>query len=103
MAGVEHGLNVPDLNGELFSVRARVVTGQMTPPDAASRISGLLIGADLRIGLGRERADVVTLIGTPALCGRFAAALASTGRETLIIDGEAAFVAGARAMMAAMA
>lgn len=99
-AGVDHAIDTPDLNAELFSVRARVVTGQMTPADAASRISGLLIGADVRIGLGRERADVVTLIGTPGLCARFALALERAGRESIVVDGEAAFVAGAGAIMA---
>lgn len=99
VAGVDHALEAPDLNAELFSVRARVVTGQMTLPDAASRISGLLIGADVRIGLGRVRADVVSLIGTPGLCERFALALQRAGREAIVLDGEAAFVAGARAIM----
>lgn len=97
--GVDHGLEQADLTAELFTTRARVLTGGMTRQDAASRISGLLIGADVRAGLGRSRADVVPLIGAPALCERFALALRRAGRETSIIDGEAAFVAGARAIM----
>lgn len=103
LEGVDHALDMPDLNAELFSVRARVVTGRMTPADAASRISGLLIGADVRIGLGRERADVVTIIGAAGSCGRYAAALQRAGRESFCIDGDTAFVAGARAIMAAIA
>lgn len=99
--GVDHSLETPDLTAELFTTRARVLTGVMSPSDAASRISGLLIGADVRTGLGRSRADVVPLIGAPALCERFALALQRAGRESLRIDGEAAFVAGARAIMAA--
>jgi 2-dehydro-3-deoxygalactonokinase len=99
--GVDHGLEQADLLAELFTVRARVVTGGMTPQDAASRISGLLIGADVRTGLGRSRADVVVLIGADGLCRRFALALERAGRESLIIDGEAAFVAGATAIMRA--
>ncbi len=102
LAGVDHGLDNADLSAELFTVRARVVTGRMTPADAASRISGLLIGADVRLGLGRVRADVVPVLGDPALCARFAMALQRAGRETLILDGEAAFVAGARAILAAL-
>ncbi|MBC7520169.1 MAG: 2-dehydro-3-deoxygalactonokinase [Sandarakinorhabdus sp.] len=100
-AGVDHGLEANDLTAELFTSRARVLTGAMTPPDAASRISGLLIGADVRTGLGRSRADVVPLIGAPALCERFAMALQRAGRESVVIDGEKAFVAGARAIMGA--
>ena len=97
--GVDHALDNPDLGAELFSARARVVTGRMTPADAAARISGLLIGADVRTGLGRGRADVVPLIGALPLCRRFAVALERAGRESVIIDGEAAFVAGAHALM----
>lgn len=99
--GVDHGLEQTDLTAELFTTRARVLTGGMSAGDAASRISGLLIGADVHTGLGRIRADVVPLIGAPALCERFALALQRAGRETTIIDGEAAFVAGARAIMTA--
>lgn len=99
--GVDHSLEQADLTAELFTARALVLTGAMTPQDAASRISGLLIGADVRTGLGRSRADVVPLIGAPALCERFALALRRAGREALIIDGDAAFVAGAMAIMQA--
>ncbi len=97
--GVDHGIEANDLTAELFTTRARVLTQGMSRPDAASRISGLLIGADVRIGLGHRRADVVPLIGTPALCERFALALQRAGRESVIIDGDAAFVAGAIAIM----
>jgi 2-dehydro-3-deoxygalactonokinase len=97
--GVDHGLEANDLTAELFTTRARVLTQGMSRADAASRISGLLIGADVRIGLGHRRADVVPLIGTPALCARFALALQRAGRESVIIDGDAAFVAGATAIM----
>lgn len=99
IAGVDHALDTPDLAAELFSARARVVTGRMTPADAASRISGLLIGGDVRIGLGRGRADVVPLIGSADLCARFQLALERAGRESVVIDGHAAFVAGAHAIM----
>jgi 2-dehydro-3-deoxygalactonokinase len=97
--GVDHALEANDLTAELFTTRARVLTQGMSRADAASRISGLLIGADVRIGLGHRRADVVPLIGAPALCERFALALQRAGRESVIIDGEAAFVAGAIAIM----
>jgi 2-dehydro-3-deoxygalactonokinase len=97
--GVDHGLEVSDLTAELFTTRARVLTAGMSRADAASRISGLLIGADVRIGLGHRRADVVPLIGAPALCEFFALALQRAGRESVVIDGETAFVAGACAIM----
>ena len=100
--GVDHALDNGDLTAELFGARAHVITGQMRPQDAASRISGLLIGTDVRTGLGRGRADVVTLVGAPALCERYAMALRRAGRESLMIDGDTAFVAGAAAVMASL-
>jgi 2-dehydro-3-deoxygalactonokinase len=96
--GVDHALDTPDLTADLFTVRARVVTGALAAADAASHISGLLIGTDVRIGLGRLRADVVPVIGTPALTARFALALNRAGRETIVVDGESAFMAGAAAL-----
>jgi 2-dehydro-3-deoxygalactonokinase len=99
VAGVDHSLEHADLTAELFTTRARVLTGRMTPADAASRISGLLIGADVRTGLGRSRSDVVPLIGATGLCQRFGLALQRAGRESIVIDGEAAFIAGARAII----
>lgn len=98
-AGVDHALTNPDLPAELFTVRARVLTGALPAAAAASYVSGLLIGTDIRIGLGRIRADVVPLIGDPLLCGRFARALERASRGAVVIDGAEAFVAGARALL----
>ena len=95
-AGVDHGLANFDLTAELFQVRARVLLGQAAREDAASYVSGLLIGNDLRIGLGRQRHDHVHVVGRPELTRLFAAALDQTGRATTQIDGEGAFVAGLR-------
>jgi 2-dehydro-3-deoxygalactonokinase len=101
--GVDHGLESNDLTAELFTTRARVLTAGMTRADAASRISGLLIGTDVRIGLGHGRADAMPLIGASGLCERFALALRRAGREAIIIDGDTAFVAGASAIMKELA
>jgi len=103
VAGVDHGLAQTDLTAELFSVRARVLLGAAPAEDASSYVSGLLIGSEVRIGLGRLRADIVPLIGTPDLTERFAIALARAGRTARIIDGEAAFIAGIRAIAGAAA
>ncbi len=103
VAGVDHALANTDLTAELFTTRARVLLGQGRAEDAASYVSGLLIGSEVRIGLGRLRADIVPLIGTPDLTGRFAVALARAGRTARIVDGEAAFIAGIRAVHGAAA
>ena len=96
--GVDHGLEYDDLTAALFTARARVLLGRAQAEHAASYVSGLLIGADLRAGLGRLRADVVPVIGSPELTVRFAAALIRAGRQPVEYDGEAAFVAGMRAI-----
>jgi len=98
--GVDHGLDNCDLTAALFTARARVLLGKLPALNAASYVSGLLIGADVRAGLGRLRADIVPVIGTPDLTARFAVALARAGRQGVEHDGEAAFVAGMRAIAA---
>ena len=94
--GVTHGLDKNDLSAELFSVRARVLLGQAPREEAASYTSGLLIGTDLRIGLGEGGDDDVVVMGRPELTSLFAAALRVAGRGAREVDGEQAFLAGCR-------
>lgn len=101
--GVDRGLEATDLTAELFAVRARVILGKAAAVHAASYISGLLIGSDVRIGLGRIRADVVAVLGERALTARFAAALTRAERNVVERDGDTAFVAGMKAIRGAMA
>ena len=102
LAGVDHALANTDLTAELFAARARVVLGLREAAHAASYVSGLLIGSDVRTGLGRLRADVVPVLGAPALTARFAAALVRAGRIAAEHDGDAAFVAGMVAIAEAL-
>jgi 2-dehydro-3-deoxygalactonokinase len=102
LAGVDHALASTDLTAELFSARARVVLGRAEIAHAASYVSGLLIGSDVRVGLGRLRADVVPVLGSPVLTARFAAALARAGRIAVEHDGDAAFIAGMIAIREAL-
>jgi 2-dehydro-3-deoxygalactonokinase len=92
--GVDHGLGACDLTAELFQIRARVLLGDAAREDAASYASGLLIGADLRAGLGRTRHDVVHVVGRPDLTALYAAALDQTGRTAQRLDGDRAVLAG---------
>ncbi|HUE79978.1 MAG TPA: 2-dehydro-3-deoxygalactonokinase [Sphingomicrobium sp.] len=94
-AGVRRGLESDDLQAELFSVRARVLLGKSAREDAAPYTSGLLIGGDVRIGLGSPAAPVVVM-GRPELTELYAAALAIAGREAVELDGEQCFLAGAK-------
>jgi 2-dehydro-3-deoxygalactonokinase len=95
-AGVRHGLERDDLTAELFSVRARTLLGKAPREDASAYVSGLLIGADVKIGLPLAGDGEIVAMGRPELTRLFEAALAVAGREARAVDGEAAFLAGIR-------
>jgi len=97
-AGVRHGLEHDDLTAELFAVRARSLLGKARREDAPSYASGLLIGTDIRIGLRDAGEGEIAVMGRPELTGLFAAALKVADRDAREIDGEAAFLAGIRAL-----
>jgi len=91
----QEALGTDALSAELFSVRARVLLGQAKKEDAAAYTSGLMIGADVRIGLSLPTSAQVTVIGRPELTRLYAAAVAEAGREAVEVDGEQCFLAGA--------
>jgi 2-dehydro-3-deoxygalactonokinase len=95
-AGARHGALHDDLPAELFSVRARVLLGKAQAVDAASYVSGLLIGSDIRIGLAGAAAESVVVMGRPDLTVLYTAALAEVGRAAVELDGEQSFVFGIR-------
>ena len=95
-AGVRHGLEQDDLTAELFSVRARTLLGKAPREEAGAYVSGLLIGADLKIGLSLAVDGEIVAMGRPELTALFRAALAVAGRPAREVDGEAAFLAGVR-------
>jgi 2-dehydro-3-deoxygalactonokinase len=101
-AGVLHGLSDEDLTAELFSVRARVLLGQARRVDAASYTSGLLIGTDLRTGLRQAADGEIAVMGRPELTSLYAAALRYAGYRAREVDGEEAFLAGAKALAETM-
>ena len=82
------------LPAELFSVRARVLLGQAKKEDAASYLSGLLIGTDVRIGLTLPTGARVVAMGRPELTRLYAAAIAEANRDWVELDGEQCFLAG---------
>ena len=94
--GVRAGLSGDVLTAELFSVRARVLLGKAPREEAASFTSGLLIGADLRFGLQFAGDTEIVVMARPELSRLYAAAAAVAGRNAREIDGETAFLAGAR-------
>jgi 2-dehydro-3-deoxygalactonokinase len=95
-AGVRHGYGEDDITAELFSVRARFLLGKAGRGDSAAYASGLLIGADLKIGIRMAGDAEPVIMGRPELTRLYAAALAACGRGGREADGEDAFLAGAR-------
>ena len=84
-----------DLLHLLFSTRSRVVTGQMPKADAASYLSGLVLGKD--IGSARALLDLkgqVQLICTPGLAALYAKVLQAYDLTSAVIDGDEAALAG---------
>ena len=88
------GLGHGEIQAELFAVRARVLLGQARREDACSYTSGLLIGSDVRIGLGDSEPGEVVVMGRPELTELYAAAIREAGSKALELDGERSFLAG---------
>lgn len=97
-AGVGRGLEGHALSAELFSVRAGVLLGARRKEDATDFTSGLLIGTDVAVGLREAAAGDIFVMGRPELTRLYSAALDLAGRRAVEIDGEAAFLAGIKAI-----
>ena len=92
--GIRHGLASSGLTSDLFSVRARVLLGQSRREDAASYTSGLLIGADLRVGLAIAADAQIFVMGRPELTRLYVLGLEEAGKSSREVDGDDAFLAG---------
>ena len=95
-AGVRQSLDRQMLPAQLFGVRAGVLLDQMKEEDAASFVSGLLIGADVHIGMSFPFAARIVIMGRPELTRLYAAAVGVADRDAIELDGEQCFLAGAR-------
>jgi 2-dehydro-3-deoxygalactonokinase len=92
--GARQGIANGTPAADLFSVRARVLVGELAARDAGAFASGLLIGADVRIGLAQAACAEIVVIGSPRLAALYRAALGEAGHVARVVDGEAAFLAG---------
>lgn len=100
-AGLEAAGEGDALAARLFTVRSRVVGGDMPKTAARSYLSGLLIGADVAAGpglLGVEGGSTVALLGDERLCGLYHRALRRRGVATSVHSGEDAVLAGLKAL-----
>ena len=80
----------------LFPIRAHDLLSGFGPGEAAARLSGLLIGADVAHGIAEEGG--IHIVGGDRLARLYARALDTVGRKTTIYDGDALAVAGLHAM-----
>lgn len=100
-AAFERGVVLARDNAEhlphlLFSARARKLIPDHDYGDAASYLSGLLIGADVHAALRSFDAEAlpIEIIGSSLLCERFALTLEIFGYGSVCHEGDAAALAG---------
>jgi 2-dehydro-3-deoxygalactonokinase len=101
--GLEAAGDGSALAARLFTARARVVGGgDLKPQGVRSFLSGLLIGAEVASTpalLDAGPTSPIVLIGDATLCAAYAAAMAHVGLQSQVFDGEAAVLAGLKAII----
>jgi 2-dehydro-3-deoxygalactonokinase len=90
--GVEASADA-DLLAMLFGVRAASVLGRRAAGEAAAYVSGLLIGSDCRARLTQPR-QTVHLLAEGLLARLYTVAITIVGGQGVLVDSQAAFVAG---------
>jgi 2-dehydro-3-deoxygalactonokinase len=81
-----------DLLGSLFGVRPASLLNLRPQSDAASYVSGLLIGADCRAHV--QAGETVYLLDDGLIGALYARAIAAVGASAHRIDSHSAFIAG---------
>ena len=89
-AGVARSADPGGLLHHVFGVRALVLAGRLTEPEAPAYLSGILIGHEVRAALATTQGGVVQIIGAPDLTALYAKAISACGGYAERHDGEAA-------------
>lgn len=93
--GVDAGLSHPEkIMARLFSLRAEGLLSNLGKDAAFSRLSGLLIGAELTAAKPYWLGQAVRLVGAETLSGHYARALSAQGVTAQILDDTACSIAG---------
>ncbi len=89
------------LSHQLFGARARVVCGDLPATQARAYLSGLLVGAELRDGLGLQANHhaPLYLIGSPALAQRYQDGAALLGAPTQVLDARSLYLQAVCALL----
>lgn len=99
--GIARGSAGAGLAASLFETRAAQLLDGRGAAWAGAFLSGLLIADEARAALALAGAPPgVTLIGDPALCARYTAALKAGGLAARTLDGDACALAGLRRLAA---
>ncbi len=97
LQGVNDVFAVPDsFVAHLFALRAEGLLHGLGAVEAYSRLSGLVIGAELASVQGLWAGSEVALVGGGALTQLYAKALAAKGVATEIVSGDEMVIAGLR-------
>ncbi|GAB0113989.1 2-dehydro-3-deoxygalactonokinase [Acidisoma sp. C75] len=90
-AGLARSGDAGGLLRHLFGVRSLGLFGRLSESAAASYLSGLLLGHEVRAALAAEpEAEAVVLIGDTKLCDLYGQAIAFCGRVSRTLAAEAA-------------
>lgn len=103
--GLDRAMGGAALTHLLFEARSRRLLDGLSPQDALSMLSGLIIGSDVAgglTGLGDGLDGPVILVGGPALTDAYAAALSRAGRDAVRLDGDALALSGLLSIHAAL-
>jgi 2-dehydro-3-deoxygalactonokinase len=93
--GVAEGIARPEkIMARLFSLRAEGLLNGLGADSAFSRLSGLLIGAELAAAKPYWLGQAVRLVGAPTLAANYARALQSQAVSADILDDTACSIAG---------
>lgn len=103
LGGVREMLAHPRLlTSSLFSIRATNLLAGMEPASARSRLSGLLVGAELAATRESWDGRTVHLVGVGPLAEMYAEALADAGAVPIVEDAQALTLAGLAIARAAL-
>jgi 2-dehydro-3-deoxygalactonokinase len=98
--GIARGSACGGLGAMLFEARAGALLGARAEADCAAFVSGILIGADVRLGLGAGDTHV-HMLASGTLAALYATAVRLAGGTVTPIDSTRAFVAGIHALRSA--
>ena len=73
--------------GELFGIRAAMLLENLSPEGAASRLSGLLIGAEIA-GAKAKHTGKVTLVASGAMTALYSKALSIADMDFDLVDAD---------------